>query len=98
MRDEREMRDGLDEQEKHEMQDSRIVEWRILRLLRVAHFSPILLVPLFWFISPPALQCFNQGPDHSTELVDTLSKFNGLLSVEVSNFFRNDHLGHYLTS
>jgi hypothetical protein len=107
------MRDGRDEQEKREMQDSRIVEWRILCLLRVAHFSPILLVPLgfpvpplspfallplFSLMSPPTLQRFNQGPNHSTELLDALSEFTGLLSVKVSDFFRKDHLGQYLIS
>ena len=46
------MRDGRDEQEKREMQDSRIVEWRILCLLRVAHFLPILFVPLGFPVLP----------------------------------------------
>ena len=63
----------------------------------LAPVPPLSLFALFSVISPPTLQRFNQGADHGTELLDTLSEFYGLLSVEVSDFFRNDHLGHYLT-
>jgi len=97
MRDEREK---WDEQEKRKTQDCRNIEWRILHLLRIKPFAPfprVLQVTLVILMSPSALQRFNQGPNHCTELLDTLSEFNGLLSVEVSDFFRDDHLGHYFT-
>ena len=93
-------REKWDEQENRKTQDSRNIEWRVLHLLRIRHFAqlpPFSLFPLIAFMSPSTLQRFNQGPNHSTELMNTLPEFYGLLSVEVSNFLRDNHLGHYLT-